>query len=123
MIKKQDKKATGNFLDYVPVQSIEWRTEPDGSVCLVKERSKNKWIKKLIALFNRDQYFYLHLDDLGGAAWRAVDNKRTIGDICALMQDTFGDELVQAEQRVSHFMAMLKRNGFIDLTAPPVQGK
>ena len=104
-----------NFLDYIPVKNIDWKQDEEGTVYLIKERTKNKLLKKLIDWFKRDQYFYIHLDHLGTAAWLAIDGKRTVARISQLMKERFGEDLEQAEQRVSHFMGMMKRNDFIEL--------
>ncbi len=105
-----------NFLDYIPVKNIDWKQDEEGKVYLIKERTKNKLLKKLIDRFKRDQYFYIHLDDLGTAAWLAIDDKRTVLQISQILETQFsdgGEQFEQAEQRVSHFMGMMKRNEFI----------
>ncbi len=107
------KKET-NFFEYVPVRNIEWAQDEDGKVYLIKERSKNKFIKKLIDWLNRSQFFYLHLDDLGTAAWLAIDGRRTVKEICEAMNEQLDENLEQAEQRLAYFMGMLKKNNFID---------
>jgi hypothetical protein len=107
------KKET-NFLEYIPVRNIEWAQDDDGKVYLVRERTKNKFIKKLIDRFNRGQFFYLHLDELGTAAWLAIDGRRTVREICEVMSEQLGEKPEQAEQRLAYFMGMLKKNNFID---------
>lgn len=113
--KMTDQNNKKNFLDYIPVRIIEWKTDDNGMVCITKERTKNKFIKRLIDWFKVSQYFYVHLEEFGTAAWLAIDDKRTVAEICEIMKNRFGDKLEQAEQRVSHYMGMLKRNDFIDL--------
>lgn len=103
-----------NFLDYIPVKNIDWKQDEEGKVYLVKERTKNKFVKKLIDWFKRDQFFYIHFDDLGTAAWLAIDGRRTVARIGQLMKEQFGEDLEQPARRVAHFMGMLKRNDFID---------
>ena len=107
------KKET-NFFEYVPVRNIEWAQDDDGKVYLIRERSKNKVIKKLIDWLNRSQFFYLHLDELGTAAWLAIDGRRTVREICEAMNEQLDENLEQAEQRLAYFMGMLKKNNFID---------
>jgi hypothetical protein len=102
-----------NFLDFIPVQNIDWKQDEAGKVYLISERTRNRMIKKLIEWFHRDQFFYIHLDDHGTAAWLAIDGKRTVSEVIAIMKAQFGENLEQADQRVSHFLGMLKRNDFI----------
>lgn len=113
-VAKIAMKREKNFLDYVPVRNIEWAQDDDGKVYLIREKTKNKFIKKLIDRFNRSQFVYLHLDELGTAAWLAINGKRTVREICEAMNEPFGEKLEQAEHRLSYFMGMLKKNNFID---------
>ncbi len=108
-MKKED-----NFLDYIPVKNIDWAQDDEGRVFLIKERTKNKLLKKMIDRFNRGQLFYIHLDELGTAAWLAIDGQRTVEKICRIIEEQFGEKMVQPEDRLSFFMGMLKRNNFID---------
>ncbi len=103
-----------NFLDYIPVRNIDWKQDEEGKVYLIKEKTKNKILKKLIGWFNRSQFFYIHYDDLGTAAWLAIDGRRTVAQISQIMKEKFGEDLEQSDQRVSHFMGISKRNDFID---------
>lgn len=103
-----------NFLDYIPVKKIEWAQDDSGKVYLIKERTQNKFVKKMIEWFNRSPVFYIHLDEYGTVAWLAIDGKRTINDISLIMKGEFGEKMVQAEERLSHFIGMLKKNNFID---------
>lgn len=95
------------------MRNIDWKQDDEGEVYLIKERTRNRLLKKLIDWFHRDQFFYIHLDDHGTAAWLAIDGERTVSEIIAIMKERFGEDLDQADQRVSHFMGMLKRNDFI----------
>ena len=54
-----------------------------GSVYLIKEKTKNKLLKKIIGWLGRSQDFHIHLDELGSAAWLAADGRRTILEIAA----------------------------------------
>jgi len=107
-------KKEENFLDYIPVKNIEWAQDDEGRVFLTKERTKNKLLRKMIDWFNRSQVIYIHLDEQGTAAWLAIDGQRTVEKICRVMEEQFGEKMVQPEERLSFFMGMLKRNNFID---------
>jgi len=108
-----------NFLDFVPVRNIDWNRDEEGRVYLVKERTKNKFVKKLIHWFKRDQFFYIHLDEPGTAAWLAIDGRRTVARISRVLEEQFGEDLEQSDRRVAHFMGMMKRNDFIDFLEKP----
>ena len=104
-----------NFLDFVPDRIIDWDFEKDrkDKVYLIKERTKSKILKRIISALGRDQFFHIHLDEFGSYAWLSIDGKKTIGEIVLLMKERFKDKIEPAEQRVSYFFGMLKKNDFI----------
>jgi len=102
-----------NFLDYVPVQNCPWGTDEKGKVYLIKEKSKNKLLKKIISVLGRKQDFHIHLDELGTAAWLEADGKKTILEIGTALKPVFGEKIAPAEQRLARFFAMLARDLFV----------
>lgn len=108
-------EKTGNILEYVPVLNCPWDKDPRGKVYLIKEKTKNKLLKKLIAALGRSQEFHIHLDELGSAAWLAADGRRTILDIAAVLKRESAGEVTQAEPRLAKFFAMLARDKFVIL--------
>lgn len=107
--------AKDNFLDYVPVQNCPWDKDGQGRVYLIKEKTKNKLLKRIIGGLGRSQDFHIHLDELGSAAWLAADGQRTILEIAASLKQGSGGELAQAEGRLAKFFAMLARDKFVEL--------
>ncbi len=108
-----DKKD--NFFDYLPVQNCPWDKDGKGHVYLIKEKTRNKLLKKIIDWAGRSQEFHIHLDEPGTAAWLAVDGRRSILEIAAFLQQGSGSEMTQAEQRLAKFFAMLARDKFVIL--------
>jgi hypothetical protein len=108
---------TDNILEYVPVRNCPFGRDDKGRVYLIKEKTKNKLLKRIIAALGRSQQFHIHLDDLGTAAWLAADGERTILDIVAALKRERGAGLEQAEQRLAKFFALLARDGFIKWTS------
>ncbi len=104
-----------NFLDYIPVQDCPWDKDGKGRVYLIKEKTKNRLLKKLIAMLGRKQEFHIHLDEPGTAAWLAADGRRTILEIAAGMKAAPGVAMEQAEARLAKFFAMLARDKFVVL--------
>jgi hypothetical protein len=106
-------KKTDNILDYVPVQNCPYGTDEQGRVYLIKEKTKNRLLKKVIAALGRSQDFHIHLDELGTAAWKACDGRRSILKIAEAMVSSSDAGIEQAEQRLSRFFALLARDGFV----------
>ena len=102
-----------NILDYVPLQNCQWGTDEKGKVYLIKEKTKNKLLKKIIGWLGRSQDFHIHLDELGSAAWLQVDGQRTILAISLILKQTFAEKVEPAETRLAHFFALLVRDRFV----------
>jgi hypothetical protein len=102
-----------NILEYVPVQNCPWDKDAKGLVYLIKEKSKNKLLKKIIGWLGRSQDFRIHLDELGTAAWLQADGRRTILEISAVLKPAWGARIDPAEPRLAKFFAMLARDGFV----------
>jgi hypothetical protein len=96
----------------VPIQNCPWDTDDKGQVYLIKKKTKNKLLKKVITALGRGQEFHIHLDELGSAAWLAADGRRTIIEIAASLRQGSASDLAQAELRLAKFFAMLVRDGF-----------
>jgi hypothetical protein len=104
-----------NFLDYIAMQNCSWDKDGKGHVYLIKEKTRNKLLKKIIGWIGRSQEFHIHLDDLGSAAWLAADGRRTILEIAAAMNVSCAAAVEQAEGRMARFFAMLARDKFVVL--------
>ncbi len=118
MFKKKEKKKENNaknFLDYIPARNIQWETDDSGKVYLIKEKTKNKWLKKIIDWVGKSQNFHIRLDEVGTFTWLAIDGERTVLDISRHLKEAFGEDFKEPEQRVSFFLGMMKKNGFIEL--------
>jgi hypothetical protein len=102
-----------NFLEYVPVPSCPWGKDEKGRVYLIKEKTKRRFLKKIIGWLRRSQEFHIHLDELGSAAWLAADGQRSVLAISAVMRERFPAGVEQAEGRLARFFALLARDGFV----------
>jgi len=104
-----------NILDYIPVQNCPWSADDKGRVYLIKEKTKNKLLKKIIGWLGRSQDFHIHLDELGTAAWLAADGSRSILAIGEALKKEHAGKVESAELRLAKFFAMLARDGFVRL--------
>jgi len=102
-----------NILEYVPVQNCQWGTDGKGNVYLIKEKTKNKLLKKIIGWLGRSQDFHIHLDELGTAAWLQADGRRAILEISAILRQTLATKIEPAETRLARFFAQLARDRFV----------
>ena len=104
-----------NFLEYVPERAIEWALDEKGRVYLIKEKSKNRIIRRLIDGFGRSRFFHIHFDEIGSEAWKLADGNLRLLDISRRLQEKLGARIEPAEERVARFFAVLNKNGFVEL--------
>lgn len=102
-----------NLLDFIPEHAIEWQSEGEQRVYLIKEKSRSRIVKKMIDWLHRSQFFHIHLDELGSAAWLEADGNRTIWEISQVLRERFGERAEPCAERVAHFFSLLYRNRFV----------
>ncbi|HSQ34804.1 MAG TPA: PqqD family peptide modification chaperone [Candidatus Binatia bacterium] len=102
-----------NILGYIPVQNCPWGTDEKNRVYLIKEKTRNGLLKKIIGWLGRGQDFHIHLDELGTAAWLQADGQRTILAIGSELKQAFAEKIEPAEARLARFFVMLARDGFV----------
>ena len=98
----------------IPEKNIQWETGENDKVYLLKEKSKNKIMKKLIEIFNKNQYFKIHFDEIGTFVWKNIDGKNSIKDLGRILREWDQEiDFPQPEERVEKFILMLLKNKFI----------
>lgn len=110
------KKKVPVFSYMVPVKNIKWEVGENGRIFLLKEKSTNKIMKKLIDLFQKNQYFRIHLDDTGTFVWNNINGENSIKDLGNILRDHNNEKnFTQHEERVERFILMLLKNKFIKI--------
>ncbi|MCK4890661.1 MAG: PqqD family protein [Candidatus Aminicenantes bacterium] len=108
------KKSNLYFTDQKPEKNINWETGDDGKIYLLKEKSRNKLMKRVIDLFGKNQFFRIHLDDTGTLVWKNINGKNSIKEIGDIVKkEKGGESFLHPEKRVEHFIALMLKNKFI----------
>ena len=108
------KKNNLYFSDQKLEKNIDWETGDDGKIYLLKEKSRNRIMKRIINLFGKNQFFRIHLDDTGTLVWKHIDGRNSIKEITDVVKkEKGGESFLQAKKRVEHFMALMLKNKFI----------
>lgn len=79
-------------------------------------------MKWLVQKAGKNQFFRIHLDRFGTMAWKLADGKRSIKEIAEVMQTEFGEELLNASERVNMFFVQLAGSRFVAFTRPDEKG-
>ncbi len=96
-----------------PLHVHDFEINADGFVDVLVPRFNNRFFELLLIPKGGSKYIKANLDDVGTAAWLAVNGKNKVRDIIALMDDKYGEKVAPADQRVTVFLNQLHGNGFI----------
>lgn len=108
---KNDK----NYLDYIPVRNkeYEWNILSDG-IIEVMVINKGFFNKIAQTFFKAPKVSKIKLDEYGSIVWKAIDDKKDIGQISQEIRDKFDDDEKIFYSRLIKFFQILKENKFIE---------
>jgi hypothetical protein len=107
---------SNEFFYQIPVQNIEWETDPETNlVVLKKPKFKNRLLKKYLLPRLENRYFRIKLDKIGTFVWYRIDGKNTINDIANALEQQLGDEVRPIHERLVKFISSLSRSQFIKM--------
>jgi len=108
------KKLADNFVDYIYAKnpSLEWETDSNGNVTLLKE---NKGFFNLLAqkLLGKPRVSQIHMEEMGSFIWPLIDGKKSVYKIGKYVSEHFGDDAEPLYERLSVYMKMLEDYKFI----------
>ena len=108
-----DPLAEVNLLDLAPVRLAAW-SEVEGRVVLERPRPGGRGLRRLGGwLAHHMSSRRVRLDSIGSAAWRGFDGRTTVGEVARLLRQELGEAAEPAEERLGHFVRVLRREGFL----------
>jgi hypothetical protein len=94
-------------------------SEPDGELVVVL---RPRFMRGPLAWWLQPRlprpYFKVHLDAVGTFVWKRCDGRTTVAEIARAMQERFGDDFEQAEERLQRFLFELERGKMIRMIVP-----
>jgi len=123
MARRRDKQPRPNYLDYVPQRNIEHEEGDDGRLVLLRPKFMSgplaRWLQPRI----KRKHFKVRLDDLGTATWRAIDGKRSVGQIADILYEEFGERIEPRYERMSMFIDSLAKGKMVTFEPPIAAGQ
>jgi hypothetical protein len=112
---KERKKIlrSTNTLDLTPIKLYNNEKDEDDLVVVIVPKFKNKFAVKYISPNLKSDHFKIKLDEFGSAVWNKVEGKMKVEKIIKEMESQFGENLQQAEERITKFIFQLYSQGFI----------
>jgi hypothetical protein len=114
MFKK--KKPSVNYLAQVPLRKEMEFTDTDGKITLLFPKFKNFKYSKWLIPRGKTTHIKFLLDETGSQIWRLINGQKPVGEICIdikLYLSDQGKPVDHVEERVTSFLTVLSKNGFI----------
>ncbi len=108
-----EQEAREHSLRLRPRWAVQWESDADGNVVLLKPKIQNQWLAKHLAPRLRNPVYRVHLDAVGSEVWKQCDGSRTVAEIVEHMKATFGEDVEPVFERLTLFLAQLYRGRFI----------
>jgi hypothetical protein len=97
--KRVTEERLNEWLATIPVKNCDYFEDANGNFTLKALKSGNAILQKIIARISKSPHFKIKLDERGSFIWKHCDGKNSIGAICQLLEDKFGDEVKPTANR------------------------
>jgi len=104
--RKQILKKTST-LELTPFKLQADEVDSENLVTIIYPKFRNTIAKKLIVPRLKSADFRIKLEKFGSAVWMNMDGRKKVHEIIKIVSEEFGDELIQAEERVVKFIFQL----------------
>ena len=105
-----------NTLDLTPIKLHSEEIDEKDLVTVIVPKFRNEIAKKLIVPKLKSADFRINLDKLGSAVWVNMDGHNKVSNIINNVSKKFGNEIQQAEERVTKFIFQLYDQKLISFT-------
>jgi len=102
----------------VPVRNepqLEWEVDSGGLVTITHRKNLHRWEKWLMKKVGGSPIIRRKLDMPGSDIWRLCDGKRTVADICDIMDKKYKEDMEPVLTRVVKFLEILLMRNLIFL--------
>ncbi|MGB5530388.1 MAG: PqqD family protein [Ignavibacteriaceae bacterium] len=94
-------------MDLTPIKLHSEEIDEKDLVTVIVPKFKNEFAKKVIVPKLKSADFKIKLDKFGSAVWVNMDGNKKVYEIIKSITTKFGDEIQQAEERVTKFIFQL----------------
>lgn len=106
---KERKKIlkNSNTLDLTPFKLFSEEVDKELLVTIIVPKFKNELAKKFIVPKLKSADFRINLEKFGSAVWINIDGNNNVQEIINVVTEKFGNNLDQAEERITKFIFQL----------------
>ena len=94
-------------MDWIPIRIIRWEENSEGRVTLLKRKFRHAWLIRLVQKMGKEPDLKIHLDEYGSLVWLACDGKRSVWQICQILQEHIKTKDDSMPQRTLRFLQSL----------------
>ncbi len=99
------KKA--NYLELTPVKTVTEEIDDLKNVTLLIPKVTSRLGKKYFEPMLKSKNIKLKLDELGSAAWLAIDGNKKVSNIASELFQSFGEKIKPVEERLTKYLTVL----------------
>ena len=103
-----------NMYDIVPRPCVDFETDSDGKITLLKPKFKSAIALKYLSPLTKHKHYKIHLDIIGTTVWKRIDGKNNAGTIAEEIEKELGEKVNPVFERVGAFLQQLKTAKFIE---------
>lgn len=102
-----------NFLDFIPIHNPDLKWTASNNQVILKIHNKGFYNTIARVFFKRPEYSYIKLDDFASFVWMEIDGIKTVYEIGKNVENKFGNKAYPLYERLTKFILILYRNGYI----------
>ena len=102
------------MLAMTPVRMVPFETREEGLVTLLRPKFVSPWLTWLQPFLSKP-VFRVKLDEIGSFIWLQADGVRTVGEVCDLLNATFGARVEPVQERGLTFIYQMMEGRFLEL--------
>ena len=103
-----------NMYDVVPRHIVEYKTDQNGKITLLKPKFTNPFIVKHLLSRMNNRYIKIDLDEIGATVWTKIDGKKNAIEIADEVEKELGEKIQPTYQRLGIYLSLLKHKKFVE---------
>ena len=111
--QRRSRLKGANYLELRPIRNAKEEVDSDNNVTILIPKFTSPFAKKYFEPILKTPVIKLKLDELGSAAWLAMDGIKNVNAICSELVVTFGDKIQPVEQRLTQYLTQLYNHKLI----------
>jgi hypothetical protein len=110
--KLNREEIINQWLDLYPIRQYQYETSQLGEITVLVPHSEN-WLTKRILPKPKNPAQRIRLDEIGSFVWNSCDGKKSVGEICQNLEESFKGRVDSVQERTVLFVQQMYQQNFI----------